>query len=59
MAVPEILLSGHHAEIAKWRRRQSILRTAGRRPDLLARAALTPEERRLAEQAAEEEGDAP
>ncbi|MHB8378051.1 MAG: tRNA (guanosine(37)-N1)-methyltransferase TrmD [Dehalococcoidia bacterium] len=47
MAVPEVLLSGHHAEIAKWRRRQSILRTARRRPELLARAELTPEERRL------------
>ncbi len=44
--VPEILLSGHHQEIAKWRRRQSILLTARRRPDLLARADLTPEERK-------------
>src|SRR5581483_6436703 len=35
MAVPDVLLSGHHAEIAKWRRRQSILRTLRRRPDLL------------------------
>jgi tRNA (guanine37-N1)-methyltransferase len=50
MAIPEILLSGHHAEIAKWRRRQSILRTARRRPDLLARAQLTDDERRLIEQ---------
>jgi tRNA (guanine37-N1)-methyltransferase len=33
--VPEILLSGHHAEIARWRRQQSLLRTAQRRPDLL------------------------
>jgi tRNA (guanine37-N1)-methyltransferase len=47
-AVPEVLLSGHHGEIAKWRRRQSIIRTAKRRPDLLERAALSPEERRLA-----------
>lgn len=46
--VPEVLLSGHHAQIAEWRRRQSILRTARRRPDLLARAALSEEERRLA-----------
>jgi tRNA (guanine37-N1)-methyltransferase len=38
--VPEILLSGHHAEIARWRRRQALLRTARRRPDL-----LTPEHR--------------
>ncbi len=50
MAVPEILLSGHHAEIAKWRRRQSIARTVRRRPDLLAKAELTEEERRLAEE---------
>ncbi len=51
MAVPEALLSGHHAEIAKWRRQQSILRTARRRPDLLARAELTAEERRLVDEA--------
>jgi len=49
MRVPEVLLSGHHAEIAKWRRRQSIVRTARRRPDLLARAELTEEERRSVE----------
>jgi tRNA (guanine37-N1)-methyltransferase len=49
MSIPEILLSGHHAEIAKWRRRQSVLRTARRRPDLLAKAELTPEERKLVE----------
>jgi tRNA (guanine37-N1)-methyltransferase len=34
-AVPERLLSGHHAEIARWRRRQSLERTAARRPDLI------------------------
>jgi tRNA (guanine37-N1)-methyltransferase len=50
MSIPEILLSGHHAEIAKWRRRQSVLRTARRRPDLLAKAELTDEERRLVEE---------
>jgi len=44
--VPDILLSGHHAEIAEWRRRQSLLRTLRRRPDLLEKADLTPEERR-------------
>jgi tRNA (guanine37-N1)-methyltransferase len=36
--VPDILLSGNHGEIARWRRRQRILRTAKRRPDLLAKA---------------------
>ena len=50
MAIPDILLSGHHAEIAKWRRRQSVLRTARRRPDLLADADLTAEERRFVEE---------
>lgn len=45
LTVPAILLSGHHGEIARWRRRQSLLRTALRRPDLLARAELTPAER--------------
>lgn len=44
-AVPEVLLSGHHAEVAKWRRRRNLLLTAQRRPDLLARARLTDEER--------------
>lgn len=43
--VPEILLSGHHANIDKWRREQSILRTARRRPDLLKKADLTDRER--------------
>jgi len=43
-AVPEVLLSGHHAAIARWRRRQAILRTAQQRPDLLARASLSDEE---------------
>lgn len=38
--VPDILLSGHHAEVAKWRRRQALRRTLERRPDLLATATL-------------------
>ncbi len=55
--IPATLLSGHHAEIERWRRRQSILRTALRRPDLLARAALTPAERQwLSETQAELSG---
>ncbi len=44
--VPDVLLSGHHEEVRRWRRRQSLLRTARRRPDLLAQACLTDEERR-------------
>ena len=45
--VPEILLSGNHAEIERWRRGQSLRRTAERRPDLMERAALSDEDRKL------------
>ncbi|HEX8918566.1 MAG TPA: tRNA (guanosine(37)-N1)-methyltransferase TrmD [Chloroflexota bacterium] len=44
-SVPEVLLSGHHERVARWRREQSILRTVQRRPDLLEQADLTPVER--------------
>jgi len=44
-SVPAILVSGHHAAIRRWRREQSLLRTARRRPDLLARAELSAAER--------------
>ena len=47
--VPEVLLSGHHANIEKWRREQSVIRTARNRPDLLEKAALTEKEKELAE----------
>jgi len=47
--VPPILLSGNHAEIAKWRRQQSIERTAKRRPDLLKDADLSESERHIIE----------
>jgi len=43
--VPEVLLSGNHPEIDRWRRQQSLLRTRRRRPDLLVRAGLSDEER--------------
>ena len=46
--VPEILLSGHHANIEKWRREQSVIRTAERRPDLLEKADLTQKEKEFA-----------
>lgn len=39
--VPEVLLSGHHAEITRWRRQQALRRTWERRPDILASAHLT------------------
>lgn len=48
--VPAILLSGHHANIEKWRREQSVIRTAKNRPDLIEKAKLTKEERKLAEE---------
>ncbi len=47
---PEVLLSGHHAEVEKWRRRQNLLLTARRRPDLLAKAVITDDERRWLEE---------
>jgi tRNA (guanine37-N1)-methyltransferase len=45
MEVPEVLLSGNHAEIKRWRRRESLKRTYRRRPDLLEQAELSAEER--------------
>ena len=47
--VPEVLMSGHHANIEKWRREQSVIRTARNRPDLLEKAELTEKEREIAE----------
>jgi tRNA (guanine37-N1)-methyltransferase len=50
LGVPEVLLSGHHGEIARWRRREALRRTLERRPDLLSSARLDDEERRLLEE---------
>lgn len=47
IAVPQVLLSGNHAEIGRWRLKQALGRTWQRRPDLLARRQLTAEERAL------------
>ena len=44
--VPAVLLSGHHGQVALWRRQQQLRRTLERRPDLLAQAELTPEDRK-------------
>lgn len=55
--VPDVLLSGNHQAVARWRREQALLRTLRLRPDLLARAPLTEDEQRwLASQAASEAG---
>ena len=48
--VPPVLLSGHHANIEKWRRQQSILRTKERRPGLLAKCELTQKEKEWLEE---------
>jgi tRNA (guanine37-N1)-methyltransferase len=48
--VPPILLSGHHGEVEKWRRREAIRRTLERRPDLLEGAELSKEERKWLEE---------
>jgi tRNA (guanine37-N1)-methyltransferase len=47
LRVPEVLLSGHHAEIARWRRRMALAKTLRHRPDLLEKAALSEEDRRF------------
>jgi tRNA (guanine37-N1)-methyltransferase len=49
LTVPPVLLSGHHAQIERWRRREALRRTLERRPDLLAGAPLDDEQRRLLE----------
>lgn len=45
LGVPEVLTSGHHAEVDRWRRRQALKRTWERRPDLLKTAPLTDDDR--------------
>ena len=55
LAVPPILLSGHHANIARWRRKQSILRTRIRRPDMYARLRLDSKQDKKLLQELEEE----
>lgn len=55
--VPDEILSGHHANICKWRRRQSIKRTAEKRPDMIQNAPLTQEERQFAQQIIGRHGD--
>lgn len=54
--VPSVLLSGHHANIEKWRREQSVIRTAKNRPDLLEKAELSEKEQELARKSLQTEG---
>jgi tRNA (guanine37-N1)-methyltransferase len=48
-AVPQVLLSGNHSQVARWRKEQSLLRTLARRPEFLEKADLSAEERRFIE----------
>lgn len=57
--VPEVLLSGHHAKIAAWRREQSLLRTAKWRPDLLENADLTQKEKEMLKKELDADSDKP
>jgi tRNA (guanine37-N1)-methyltransferase len=55
--VPEVLLSGNHAAIARWRRKEALRRTRARRPDLLARVDLTKLDRALLAEIEREESE--
>ena len=55
MVVPEVLRSGNHGLIARWRLKQSLQRTLARRPDLLARRSLIPQEARLLQEIEQEQ----
>ncbi len=50
LSVPQVLLSGHHAEIRRWREREAIGRTLDRRPEMLARAGLDQRQRQVVQQ---------
>lgn len=54
MKVPDVLLSGHHENIEKWRYRQSLIRTAMKRPDLYEKLAISDSDRKFVEMALEE-----
>jgi tRNA (guanine37-N1)-methyltransferase len=51
LKVPDVLLSGHHGEVERWRRRAALLKTLKMRPDLLAQVRLTDEEQRWLKEA--------
>jgi len=52
-----VLLSGHHAEIEKWRRREALKRTLERRPELLSDVALDADDKALLKELLEEKGE--
>ncbi|MGK4017941.1 tRNA (guanosine(37)-N1)-methyltransferase TrmD [Weissella paramesenteroides] len=55
LKVPDVLLSGHHANIAKWKHKEALRRTYQRRPDLLADYVLTAEDQKLLKEIKQEE----
>jgi tRNA (guanine37-N1)-methyltransferase len=56
LKVPDVLLSGHHADVRRWRRKTALARTLDRRPDLIERAALDDEDRALLAEIIKERG---
>jgi tRNA (guanine37-N1)-methyltransferase len=58
LAVPEVLLSGDHGQIRRWRRKEALRATRDRRPDLLDRAPLSPEDERLLREIEDEDKEA-
>ena len=57
MLVPPVLLSGHHREIERWRRREALARTLARRPELLEDATLGPEDRAVLNELLKDKGE--
>src|SRR5882672_5786769 len=57
MKVPDVLLSGHHADVRRWRKKTALARTLDRRPELLESAVLDDEDRRLLEEILKERGE--
>ena len=55
--VPDVLLSGHHINIENWKRKQSLLRTYKKRPDLLEKAKLSEKDRKILDEIVEEQGN--
>jgi tRNA (guanine37-N1)-methyltransferase len=56
LKVPDVLLSGHHADVRRWRRKAALARTLDRRPELLALASLDDEDRKLLDEIRRERG---
>src|SRR5258706_12883819 len=56
MKVPDVLLSGHHADVRRWRRKTALARTLDRRPELIEQAALDDEDRKMLEEILNERG---